>query len=159
MPYPREAERDYLYTRRIILVLFSLIAAFLMSACIDKGLSYLAIELDYNKTDATIVKVEEKSDGLRLLTYSFVTTKGINKEVMIAARWNTFNHEPELGESLPVVFSGFLPDQNTPYELHQYHKSSFYICLFSALVIVITIVLVFFTGKKIQKQKEEDKYY
>jgi len=55
MYFTRESQRDYLYTRNIILIIFSLVAWLVASFTLDNASSYGLIEAYPIKTNAKII--------------------------------------------------------------------------------------------------------
>jgi hypothetical protein len=158
MYYPRESKRDFLYTKNTILMIFSLVAGLVAAFTFDEAFSYAAIELSFNKSNAKITQIEENqyNSYMLIVTYSFIIKDNSTAEGVFKSNTSAL---PKIGDDLPIVYSGFSPNYNSRYLNHINKKISFYICSANILIILLSMFFVFRTAKKIQKLKEEDKYY
>jgi len=160
MYYPREAQRDYLYTRNIILVIFSAVAGLVASYTFDSAILYAAIEADPNKSLAVITQIDKNPRNSRALTIEYEFTKSNESRIEGEYKMYTdYESAPFIGDKFEVIYSGFLPEYNSRSSKHPDESMSFYIFIGNILFIIFCFFLVFSTGRKIQKLKESDKFY
>ena len=160
MYYPREAQRDFLFTRATLLFFFMLVLCLMLFLSKDRGAPYALIKAAPVETMGQITQLE--SVGLRASStnvYYTFTHDGQREEGMVNNSSYVDDPGYVVGGPVPVVYSKWFP---TVHNIKTNLKSSspnFYIMSASAGLMILCLMLMFWTVHRIYQHKEEDRHY
>ena len=155
--YPREARKDFLYTKMAVLVLVFAVAGFFAVWSFQQGVQYGLIALSPVKSDGRILSVDE---GVSMVTFRFRYD-----DEQLRRHEGRLNQRPGLaldlkpGDDVAVLYWSFRPDvaqleRNLPMQ-----ALSFYILLGCALIHIATTAFGLQTIRQINALAAEDIYY
>jgi hypothetical protein len=160
MYYAREAERDFLFTRAVLLFLFTLILALMLALSISRGTPYGLIKAAPVETIGQVTQLESVGprNSSTNVYYTF-NHEGRRQDGMVNN--SSYVEDPgyEVGSLVPVVYSKWFP---TVHNLKaNFHASSpnFYIMSASAGLMLLCWMLIIRTVYRIYQHKAEDRYY
>lgn len=161
MYYPREAERDYLFTRATLA--FFLIIPSLIMVLLSKGggVPYAAIKASPLETTGIITKIEvgNKYQPRTIIYYSFEPNQ--NKQITGEYIQNKQNDNSEYfaGQKINIVYSAWFPRFHVIQPNLESNSPDFYIFSTGMSLILLCLMFIAWTISKIIKHKEEDHYY
>src|SRR5450830_306112 len=160
MYYPREAQRDFLFTRATLLFFFMLVLCLMLFLSKDRGAPYALIKAAPIETIGYITQLESLSAWASSTNvYYAFDHEGQRIEGMVNN--SSYIDDPgyEVGSPVPVVYSKWFP---TVHNIKANLKSSspnFYIMSASAGLMILCLMLMFWTVHRIYQHKEEDRHY
>jgi hypothetical protein len=161
MYYPREAERDFLFTRATLA--FFLIIPSLIMVLLSKGggIPYAAIKASPLEEIGTITNIEigNKYHPRTVIYYSFKIDD--NKQVTGEYIQNKQNDNSEYlaGQKIRIIYSALLPRFHVVRASLESNSPDFYIFSTGIGLILLCLIFISWTISKIIKHKEEDHYY
>ena len=160
MYYAREAERDFLFTRAVLLFLFTLILALMLSLSISRGTPYGLIKAAPVETVGQITQLENVGPrhSSTNVYYTF-SHEGQREDGMVNNSFYVEDPGYEVGDPVPVVYSKWFP---TVHNIKaNFHASSpnFYIMIVSTGLILLFWGMITWTVYRIYQHKAEDRYY
>lgn len=160
MYYAREAERDYLFTRAVLLFLFTLILSLMLSLSVSRGAPHGLIKAAPVEAVGEITQLESVGprNASTNVYYSF-SHEGQREDGMVNN--SSFVEDPgyEVGDEVAVVYSKWFP---TVHNIKaNFHSSSpnFYIMSASSGLMIVCWMLILWTVHRIYQHKAEDRYY
>jgi hypothetical protein len=160
MYYPREAQRDFLYTRAALLFLAMLILSLMLSLSVSRGASFALIKAAPIETIGHITQLERLSAWASSINvYYAFEHEGQRMEGMVNNSSYVDDPGYEVGGPVPVVYSKWFP---TVHNIKANFKSSspnFYIMSVSVGLMVVFSILMFWTAHQIYQHQEEDRHY
>jgi len=160
MYYPREAQRDFLYTRAALLFLAMLILSLMLSLSVSRGAPFALIKAAPIETIGHITQLERFSAWASSINvYYAFEHEGQRIEGMVNNSSYVDDPGYEVGGPVPVVYSKWFP---TVHNIKANFKSSspnFYIMSVSVGLMVVFSILMFWTAHQIYQHQEEDRHY
>ncbi|WDU62658.1 hypothetical protein LRS56_28770 [Pseudomonas poae] len=160
MYYPREAERDFLYTRAALLFLATLILSLMLSLSVSRGAPIALIKAAPVETIGQITQLEKLSAWASSTNvYYAFEHEGQRIEGMVNN--SSYVEDPgyEVGNPVPVVYSKWFP---TVHNITANFKSSspnFYVMSVSVGLMLVFLILMLWTANQIYRHKDEDRHY
>ncbi len=162
MYYPREAQKGNLYTQQaILLILLPIIMVVGLYAKAD-ALNYGAIEINPVHTQAQVLAIRDHSFNATSYEIFYLFTTEDSSQWIGKYQVNDVNREypkPAAGDELALAYSGSAPEYNIPANMHPFTKTAFAIFVSSLLAFVFTFGAIVYLIIKIEKHKQQDKYY
>ncbi|MGE7814195.1 hypothetical protein ACQKMW_12310 [Pseudomonas sivasensis] len=160
MYYPREAQRDFLFTRATLLFFAMLALALMLFLSKDRGAPYALIKAAPVETIGQIIQLESigPRDSSTNVYYAF-DHEGQRVEGMVNNSSYVEDRDYKVGGPVEVVYSKWFP---TVHSIKANLKSSspnFYIMSVSAGLMIVCLILMFWTIHQIYQHKEEDRHY
>ena len=161
MYYPREAERDHLFTRATLAFFMILLSLVMVLLSKDGGIPYAAIKATPLETIGIVTKIEvdNKIYPRTVIYYSFKTNKSyqVNGEYLVNTRNDKSNYFE--GQEIKIVYSDWLPRFHTIKSNLEFNSPDFYIFSVGMGIIFLCLIFIAWTVSRIMKHKEEDHYY
>ena len=130
MYYAREAERDFLFTRAVLLFLFSLILALMLSLSVSRGAPHGLIKAGPVETVGQITQLESvgprKSSTNVYYTFSH---DGQREDGMVNNSFYVQDPGYEVGDPVAVVYSKWFPTVHNIKANFHYSSPNFYIMI------------------------------
>ena len=161
MYYPREAERDFLFTRATLA--FFLIIPALIMVLLSKGggIPYAAIKSSPLETTGTITKIEigNKYHPRTVIYYSFMLDE--NKKVTGEYIQNIQSDSAEYftEQKISIIYSALFPRFHVIKSNLESNSPDFYIFSVGMGLILLCLMFIAWTISKILKHKKEDHHY
>ena len=160
MYYPREAQRDFLYTRAALLFLAMLILSLMLSLSVSRGAPFALIKAAPVETIGHITQLESLSAWASSTNVHYAFEhEGQRMEGMVNNSSDVDDPGYEVGSPVPVVYSKWFP---TVHNIKANLKSSspnFYIMSVSVGLMMVFSLLMFWTAHQIYQHQEEDRHY
>ncbi len=161
MFYPREAEKDHLYNRAILLTVACCI--FLMFAAMARreGSIYAAVQLSATETTGTVTQIENipMYRDRSLVHYQYTDHDGQTHEDEYLDEHYQQKAHYEIDGPVSLVYSNWFPQKNCiASELHS-HRPGFFIMVGGLLLSLLCLVVSARTIARIFAMKQEDHFY
>lgn len=123
MFYPREAEKDHLYNRIVLLTVACCVLLFLASMAKDSGTIYGAIRWSAVEVQGTVTQLENmqmNKDGA-VIHYRYIDNdQQVHEDAYADQRYSEHNHY-EIGGEIPLLYSRWFPQiSSIATELHTF---------------------------------------
>ena len=160
MYYAREAERDFLFTRAVLLFLFSLILALMLSLSVSRGAPHGLIKAGPVETVGQITQLESVGprNSSTNVYYTF-SHEGQREDGMVNNSFYVQDPGYEVGDPVAIVYSKWFPTVHNIKANFHYSSPNFYITSVSASLIALCFALILWTVHRIYQHKAEDRYY
>ncbi|MGK9416808.1 hypothetical protein ACSSUR_11710 [Pseudomonas cedrina] len=160
MYYPREAQRDFLFTRATLLFVFMLVLSLMLFLSKDRGVPYGLIKAAPVETVGQITQLE--SFGPRASSsnvYYTFSHDGQREDGMVSN--SSYVEDPgyEVGGPVPVVYSKWFPTVHSIKANLNSSSPNFYIMSVSLGLMILCLMLMLWTVHRIYQHKEEDRHY
>lgn len=161
MYYPREAERDNLYNRIVLLTLVCIIVLGIAAMAMREGGRYALLRIGAVETTGTIMQVESlpRNSGAVIVHYRYNDRSGRAHDAEYLD--TRFGEQSQYVEGGPValVYCHWFPSINSITErLHQL-RPGFYIMTGGVLIVMLLFGISLLTFWKIGRMSAEDVYY
>ncbi|MFJ2366960.1 hypothetical protein ACIPIN_25255 [Pseudomonas sp. NPDC087697] len=161
MFYPREAERDHLYNRVILLTIACCVFLLLAAMARHEGSIYVAVQLSVAETTGTVTQLENipmNKDG-KVIHYRYTDRSGLAHEDEYIDQRYQKNVQYEVGGSISLLYSSWFPWKNCiATELHTY-RPGFYIMAGGILLSLLFLAISAKTIGRIFVMKQEERFY
>ncbi|MBV4473970.1 hypothetical protein [Pseudomonas botevensis] len=161
MFHPREAQRDHLYNRIVMLTVACCVVLLLAGMARHQGIRYGALQFNAMQVSGTVTALEEilLNDNGKIIHYRYTDEQGLSHDDQYADERYAEHTQYEVGGSIALLVSRWLPKQNAiASELHSY-RPSFYIMTGGLLLAVLFLLISGRTFWQIQAMKDQDRYY
>ncbi len=160
MYYPREAQRDFLFTRATLLFVSMLVLSLMLFLSKDKGAPYALIKAAPVETIGQITQLESVGprDSSTNVYYAF-DHEGQHEEGMVNNSSYVEDRGYTVGGTVEVVYSKWFPTVHNIKANLKTSSPNFYIMSISAGLMILCLILMFWTIHKIYAHKEEDRHY
>ncbi len=158
---PRETERDYLFTRGVLL-LFLIILAFGMAALSKSGgLLYAAIKAAPREVTGTITQVIEtrRLASPADIHYVFDYEAGNRGQGALSLNAMVPNPAYRIGDPVQIVYSDWFPSFHSLKSEFSFKRADFYIFGASLSLIVLCTCLLCWNYRQLARFREEGVYY
>lgn len=161
MFYPREAEKDNLYNRIVLLTVACLILLFLASLAKHSGIIYGAIQWSAVEVKGTVTQLESipMNENGMIIRYRYLDSdQQVHEDEYPDQRYNEHD-QYEVGGDVPLLYSRWFPQiSSIATELHTY-RSGFFVMTGGVLLTLVFLWISFRTFGRIYRMKEEDRFY
>ncbi|WHS61370.1 DUF3592 domain-containing protein [Pseudomonas sp. G2-4] len=161
MYYPREAEKDHLYNRIVLLTVACLVLLFLASMAKHSGIIYGAIQWSAVEVKGTVTQLESipMNENGMIIHYRYLDSDQQVHEDEYPDQRYVEHTLYEVGGDVPLLYSRWFPQTNSiATELHTY-RSGFIIMTGGVVLTLIFLGISFMTFGKIYRMKAEDRFY
>ncbi|MFM9379918.1 DUF3592 domain-containing protein [Pseudomonas sp. UV AK001] len=161
MYYPREAQRDHLYNRIVMLTVACCVVLLLAGMARQQGIRYGLLQFNAMEVSGTVTQLEEirMNRNGKILHYRYTDDQGQSHEDQFVDERYAEHTQYEVGGPIPLLVSRWLPEKNAiAAELHSY-RPGFYIMTGGLLLGVLFLLISGRTFWQIQAMKEEDRFY
>lgn len=160
MYYPREAQRDFLYTRVTLLFFVMLILSLMLILSKDRGAPYALIKAAPVETTGKITRLEGVGPrNASTNVYYRFTHDDSEEEGMVNTSTYAESPDYEIGSHVQVVYSKWFPKVHNIQAVLESDSPNFYIMSISVGLMVLCSSLMFWTVHRIYRHKEEDRRY
>ncbi|WP_122663676.1 DUF3592 domain-containing protein [Pseudomonas viridiflava] len=161
MYYPREAEKDHLYNRVILLIIACCVMLVLAAMARSSGLIYAAIKTGAVEVNATVTQVEDisRTSDMKLIHYRYVDQNEQTHEDAYVRDWPEKSESYEVGQTVPVLYSRWFPSKNSFSGKLNSHRPGFFIMTGCLSLALLTLLISLWTIRRIGILKAEDRYY
>ncbi|KIR13152.1 MULTISPECIES: DUF3592 domain-containing protein [unclassified Pseudomonas] len=161
MFYPREAEKDHLYNRIVLLTVACCVLLFLASLAKHSGSIYGAIRWSAVEVNGTVTQLESipmNENGI-IIRYRYTDgDQQVHEDEYVDQRYNEHD-QYEVGGDVPLLYSRWFPQiSSIATELHTY-RASFFVMAGGVLLTLVFFGISFMTFGRIYRMKEEDRFY
>jgi hypothetical protein len=161
MYYPREAEKDHLFNRVILLTVACCVVLILAGMARHEGIRYAAIQLGPVETVGTVTQLDDirmNRDG-KVIHYRYTDLDGqVHDNQYVDERYAT-KTAYETGGSIPLLYSRWLPAQSSIARELNGNRPGFYIMMGGGLLALLFLGISARTLGRIYAMKEEDRFY
>lgn len=161
MYYPREAEKDHLYNRVILLTFACCVLLGLVAMARQQGAVYAAIQWSAVEVTGTVTQVEAipRNDTVKLIHYRYVDGDGrAHEDQCWDKRYD--EHAPyAVGQDISLVYSRWLPQVSSITTVLRSYRPGFYIMASGILLTLLFLGISFKTLGRISTLKQEDRFY
>jgi hypothetical protein len=161
MYYPREAEKDHLFNRVILLTVACCVVLILAGMARHEGIAYAAIRLSPVETTGKVTQLDNilmNSDG-KVIHYRYTDHDGqVHDDQFVDERYAQ-KTAYETGGSIELIYSRWLPGQNSIARELNGNRPGFYIMLGGVLLALFFLGISARTLGRIYAMKEEDRFY
>src|SRR5450830_12614 len=158
---PRETERDYLFTRGVLL-LFLIFLAFGMAALSKSGgLLYAAIKAAPREVTGTITQVIDtrKQASPADIYYAFDYELGNRGQGVHSLNAMVANPTYQIGDHVQIVYSDWFPSFHSLKSEFSFKRADFYIFSASLSLIALCLCLLCWNYRQMARFREEGVYY
>ncbi|MBT2342398.1 DUF3592 domain-containing protein [Pseudomonas sp. C3-2018] len=161
MFYPREAEKDHLYNRIVLLTVACCVLLFLASMAKDSGTIYGTIRWSAVEVQGTVTQLESmqmNEDGA-VIHYRYIDSdRQVHEDAYPDQRYSV-HKQYEVGGEIPLLYSRWFPQiSSIATELHTF-RPGFIIMAGGVLLTLVFFGVSFMTFGRIYGMKEEDRFY
>jgi len=161
MFYPREAERDHLYNRAILLTIACCVLLLLAAMAQQEGSIYAAIQLSSLEAKGTVTQLEDipmNKDG-KVIHYKFIDHDGHVQGGEYSDERYGQKIQYDVNGEISLLYSRWFPQiSSITTELHTY-RPSFYIMTGGILLTLLFLGVSIRTIGRIFAMKQEDCFY
>jgi hypothetical protein len=161
MYYPREAEKDHLYNRIVLLTVACCVLLLLASLAKHSGSIYGAIRWSAVEVNGTVTQLESipmNENGI-ILHYRYVDSDQQVQEDEYPDQRYREHRQYQVGEEIPLLYSRWFPQiSSLATELNTY-RASFIVMAGGVLLTLVCLGISFMTFGRIYGMKEEDRFY
>ncbi|MEE1926464.1 DUF3592 domain-containing protein [Pseudomonas sp. 148P] len=161
MYYPREAEKDHLYNRVILLTFACCVLLGLAAMARQQGAIYAASQWSAVEVTGTVTQVESipRNDMVKIIHYRYVDDDGqIHEDQCWDKRYA--EHAPyDVGQDISLVYSRWLPRVSSISFVLRTYRPGFYIMVSGILLTLLFLGISFKTLGRISTLKQEDRFY
>lgn len=161
MFYPREAEKDHLYNRVILLTIACCVLLSLAAMARHQGSIYGAIQLSAVEVTGTVTQLEDipRSSSAKIIHYQYIDhDRQVHEDKYWDERYGE-NSQYQVGEGISLLYSGWFPQiSSITTELHTY-RPGFFIMTGGVLLALLFLGISFRTMSRIFAMKQEDRFY
>ncbi|WP_207283651.1 DUF3592 domain-containing protein [Pseudomonas sp. FW300-N2F2] len=161
MFYPREAEKDQLYNRIVLLTVACCVLLVLASLAKHSGSIYGAIRWSAVEVNGSVTQLESipmNANGI-IIHYRYADgDQQVHEDEYVDQRYNEHD-QYEVGGDVPLLYSRWFPQiSSIATELHTY-RSGFFIMAGGVVLTLVFLGISFATFGRIYRMKEEDRFY
>jgi len=161
MFYPREAEKDHLYNRIVLLTVACCVLLLLASLAKHSGTIYGAIQWSAVEVKGTVTLLESipmNENGI-IIHYRYTDSdQQVHEDEYPDQRYNEHD-QYEVGGDVPLLYSRWFPQiSSIATELHT-NRASFFVMAGGVLLTLVFLGISFRTFGRIYRMKEEDRFY
>ena len=161
MFYPREAEKDHLYNRIVLLTIACCLLLFLASLAKNSGTIYGAIQWSAVEVKGTVTQLESipmNKNGI-IIHYRYADSdQQVHEDEYPDQRYNEHD-QYEVGGEIPLLYSRWFPQiSSIATELHT-HRFSFFVMTGEVLLTLVFFGISFMTFGRIYGMRQEDRFY
>jgi hypothetical protein len=161
MFYPREAERDNLVNRVILLTIACCVALAFAAMARAHGVVYAAIHLSPIEVMGTVTQVEDipHNSSVKMVHYRYTDhDQRTHDDEYWDPRYD--EHTPyAVGDSLALVYARWFPQVSNIANERQSYRPSFIIMAGGCLLAVLFLGMSFRTLGRLTAMKREDRFY
>ncbi|WP_256590476.1 hypothetical protein [Pseudomonas sp. Irchel 3A18] len=161
MFYPREAEKDNLFNRVILLTFACCAILFLASLARHQGSTYAVMQLGAVQVSGSVKALENipRNSMGKIIHYRYVDEEGeAHDDQYFDPRYDENTHY-EVGDAISLVYSSWFTGKNAiASELHTY-RPDFYILSGGLSLALILLLISLWTIRRIYVLKQEDRVY
>ncbi|MCP1444791.1 hypothetical protein J3D54_003923 [Pseudomonas sp. GGS8] len=161
MFYPREAEKDHLYNRIILLTIACCVLLSLAAMARHQGSIYATIQFSAVEVTGTVTQLENipRTNMAKIIHYQYVD---YDRQVHDGEYWDErYAERPqyEVGQDISLLYSRWFPRVSSiTTELHTY-RPGFFIMTGGVLLALLFLGISFRTISRISAMKQEDRFY
>ncbi|MGE8143933.1 hypothetical protein ACQKP7_01855 [Pseudomonas frederiksbergensis] len=161
MFYPREAEKDHLFNRVILLTVACCVVLLLASMARGEGILYAALKLGAVEITGTVTQMDDirMNPNGKVIHYTYTDDEGQRHEAEYVDERYAQNDHYETGGPIPLLYSRWLPAQNSIANRVDSNRPGFYIMTGGVLLALLFLGISFRTLGRIYAMKEEDRFY
>ncbi len=163
MYYPRESERDYLYTKKYGLVVFALLFLIFALMAKNEAIPPAAIKFNPQETIGKVTAIDPVPyrSNAKTIYYDFEDNNGNKWSSAFECKndCSSADQKYKEGMNVTVIYSGLFPQYSTSKVTYESGSISFNIFVVSSFLFLCALGLIFKTIVDIFRHKEEDRYY
>jgi len=161
MFYPREAERDHLLNRVILLSIACCVALAFAAMARTHGATYAALHLQSVEVTGTVTQVEDvpRNSSVKMIHYRYTDHDQRTHE---EAYWDPHydEHAPyATGDSIALVYARLFPQVSLVATALNSYRPSFLIMLGGCVLALLFLAVSFRTLGRLAAMKREDRFY
>ncbi|WP_339526483.1 DUF3592 domain-containing protein [Pseudomonas sp. EL_65y_Pfl2_R96] len=161
MFYPREAEKDHLYNRVILLSIACCVLLSLAAMARHQGSIYAIIQLSAAEVTGTVTQLEDipRNSMVKIIRYQYVDhDRQVHEGEYQDQRYDEHS-QYEVGQDISLLYSRWFPRVSSiTTELHTY-RPGFFIMTGGVLLALLFLGISFRTISRIFAMKQEDRFY
>jgi hypothetical protein len=161
MYYPREAERDNLYNRIILLTLVSIIVLGIAAMAMREGGRYALLRLSPVETFATITQIESlpRNSSAAIIHFRYTDQSGHAHDAEYLDTRYGEQHRYVEGGPVALVYCDWFPSINSLAEQLNHLRPGFFIMTGGVLIVLVLFGLSLLTFWRMGRMSAEDVYY
>ncbi|MDO7897438.1 DUF3592 domain-containing protein [Pseudomonas citrulli] len=161
MFHPREAEKDHLYNRIVLLTVACCVLLFLASMAKQSGTIYGAIQWSAVEVTGTVTQLESipMNENGMIIHYRYLDGDQQPHDDEYADQRYSEHNQYEVGGDVPLLYSRWFPQiSSIASELHTY-RPGFIIMAGGIALTLLFFAISFTTFGQIYRIKDEDRFY
>ncbi|WP_263262347.1 DUF3592 domain-containing protein [Pseudomonas sp. RIT-PI-S] len=161
MYYPREAERDNLYTRVILLTLACIVLLGIAAMARRDGSLYSALQLSAVDAAGTVTRIEwlPRNSRAAIIQYRYSDSAGEAHEGEYVDAFYSEDTQYTQGGPVQLVYSGWFPSMSSIAEHEHRLRPGFYIMAGGVLTALVLLGICGYTLGRIGRMTAEDVRY
>ncbi|RON66919.1 hypothetical protein BK669_02055 [Pseudomonas fluorescens] len=161
MYYPREAAKDHLYNRIVMLTVACCVVLLLAGMARNQGILYGVLNLNGVDTRGTVTQLENipMNKNGKVIHYRYADEQGQVHEGQHADERYAEHTQYEVDGPISLLVSRWMPDKSCIASQLQSYKTGFYIMTGGVLLALLFLLISGRTFWQIQAMKEQDRFY
>lgn len=161
MYYPREAEKDHLYNRVILLTIACCVLLAFAFMARGSGVIYGAIHLSPTEAVGTVAQIErfEKNSRFATIHYTYTDHDGQVHENSYFDAYYDEHPAYDVGGPIDIQYSAWFPSVSSLSSALHTYRMSFYIMATALLLVLLFLGISAWTINRIASMKAADRVY
>lgn len=160
MYYPREAQRDYLFTRATLILIAMIPVFLLMQLAREPAIKYAVIKSAYREAPGVVTDVyEPRFLSLVSVYYSFEPSPGVTQQGFYQVQSEKVDVQKIIGQPVTLAYCAWQPDFSMPRDKLESDPADVYIFFVGLALMVLGIGFFARTVYLIIIHKEQDRHY
>lgn len=159
--YPREAAKDHLYNRIVMLTVACCVVLLLAGMARHQGILYALLNFNGAQTDGTVTQLEEimMNKNGKIIHYRYADEHGQLHEGDFVDERYAEHTQYELNGPIALLVSPWMPEKSAIATQLQSYRAGFYIMTGGVILSLLFLLISGRTFWQIQAMKEQDRYY
>ncbi|EJM08504.1 MULTISPECIES: DUF3592 domain-containing protein [Pseudomonas] len=161
MYYPREAAKDHLYNRIVMLTVACCVVLLLAAMAHKSGMLYGALSFNGVENRGSVTALEQipmNANG-KVIHYQYTDAQGQTHEGQHADERYVEHTQYEVDGPITLLVSPWMPDKSCIASQLQSYRTSFCIMTGGVLLALLFLLISGRTFWQIQAMKEQDRFY
>ncbi|WP_348970999.1 hypothetical protein [Pseudomonas atacamensis] len=161
MYYPREAAKDHLYNRVVMLTVACCVVLLLAGMARHQGILYALLNFNGAQTNGTVTQLEEilMNKNGKIIHYRYADELGQLHEGDFVDERYAEHTQYEVNGPIALLVSPWMPEKSAIASQLQSYRAGFYIMTGGVTISLLFLLISGRTFWQIQAMKEQDRYY
>lgn len=161
MYYPREAAKDHLYNRVVMLTVACCVVLLFAGMARHQGILYALLNFNGAQTNGTVTQLEEilMNKNGKIIHYRYADELGQLHEGDFVDERYAEHTQYEVNGPIALLVSPWMPEKSAIASQLQSYRAGFYIMTGGVTLALLFLLISGRTFWQIQAMKEQDRYY